>query len=357
MKQFLLLVCMLVTVPSYAQFMLNFEFQNMTPHIGHTGHIRVIDVSSMKEVARVRETIPSAGYSVQLLCLQVGRSYNVDFYADFNMNGVYDEPPADHTWRRVIDVVTADVNLLFVHNTQFTNINYPNEPPVTTDIITSDWSGRWHNNTFNTDSTAAAQLTLNGTTNRMSGSITMNGAFGSPVPVTITGSGPYDQVTDSAEMIVEAPLSGTIYFVRGRVTGEVTYTAFGVTMNLTGNYGDDQMMLYYVMSGQFTANGWMVLEKTNTTDVNEPPTSNLTSSLTSHTSNLTTLNLNWDATLGEAQSITICDLTGAAYKIEMPTYSERGVATLNISAIPTGVYVVKVQCESNTLTALVLLTN
>jgi hypothetical protein len=58
-------------------------------------------------------------------------SYNIDFYADFNENGMYDVPPTDHAWRIVLDDVNGDTTISFVHNTTFTDIGLESDTTVT----------------------------------------------------------------------------------------------------------------------------------------------------------------------------------------------------------------------------------
>ncbi len=54
----------------------------------------------------------------------MGGSYNIDFYADHNGNGMYDAPSTDHAWRMEAKGVTGDVSLDFAHNTNFTNTGW-----------------------------------------------------------------------------------------------------------------------------------------------------------------------------------------------------------------------------------------
>ncbi len=101
------------------------NFTGMNPHIGQKLELRLIDKSTMKEVARAAmNPIAMADFSVNLTG-EMGGSYYIDFYADFNGNGVYDAPPADHAWRMDADNLTMGMNMVnFNHNTNFTDIEW-----------------------------------------------------------------------------------------------------------------------------------------------------------------------------------------------------------------------------------------
>ena len=104
---------------------LTVNFSNMTPHVGQTLFIRVVDKATLKEVVRNTETI-SADFNLILdFALIPGKSYIVDFFADHNGNGKYDIPPADHAWRMEIDAAASNNQLSFSHNTDFTDIKWP----------------------------------------------------------------------------------------------------------------------------------------------------------------------------------------------------------------------------------------
>ncbi len=73
--------------------------------------------------------IPAADFQIMLPgVLSAGRSYNVDFYADLNKNGIYDAPPVDHAWRLMVVDVAGDEALTFTHNVVFTDVMFPYMP-------------------------------------------------------------------------------------------------------------------------------------------------------------------------------------------------------------------------------------
>lgn len=101
------------------------QFSGMAPHNGQLLELRVIDKTTMKEVYRTKiDAISSADFNIELQNLLSGGSYLIDFYADFNNNKKYDSPPADHSWRLVLNNVQGNDAVQFAHNTNFTEINF-----------------------------------------------------------------------------------------------------------------------------------------------------------------------------------------------------------------------------------------
>lgn len=109
--------------------MLTINFTGMNPHIGQNLWLAVIDKNSGMEISRV-DTIAEENFMVHVDGIENGMSYNVDFYADHNQNGVYDAPPTDHAWRLELEDVMGDTTLNFVHNTNFTDIIWQNRLTV-----------------------------------------------------------------------------------------------------------------------------------------------------------------------------------------------------------------------------------
>jgi len=106
-------------------YVLTVSFTGMTPHIGQRLELRVENNNTNKEVDRIKvASIPSANFDVQIVGLQIGPEYKIEFYADHNGNGLYDAPPTDHTWRINFTNTTGNVTQTFAHNTNFTDINW-----------------------------------------------------------------------------------------------------------------------------------------------------------------------------------------------------------------------------------------
>lgn len=103
---------------------LTVNFTGMTPHVGQTLWLAVVDSTSHMEVGRVEHQVTTADFSLEVPGIEEGKGYHVDFWADHNKNGFYDVPPVDHAWRLVLEEVDGDEVLAFAHNTNFTNIEW-----------------------------------------------------------------------------------------------------------------------------------------------------------------------------------------------------------------------------------------
>ena len=81
---------------------LTVNFTGMTPHVGQRLELRVVDKGSGAEVDRLRITVTAPDFTLAANGLEPLHSYRVDFYADFNGNGLYDPPPSimPGAWRR-----------------------------------------------------------------------------------------------------------------------------------------------------------------------------------------------------------------------------------------------------------------
>ncbi len=105
-------------------YLFTLALSNMSPHVGQKLELRLIDTSDMMEVGRTQSVVTVPNFLVTVPGLMLHGSYQVDFYADFNKNGRYDAPPADHAWRLQLTDVAGDAALTFVHNTSFTDIDW-----------------------------------------------------------------------------------------------------------------------------------------------------------------------------------------------------------------------------------------
>jgi len=105
------------------RYALTVNAQAMSPHVGQLFELRVVDSQTGLEAGRTRvEILPGAAFAVMVPGLELGRSYDVDFYADLNNDGRYSGTPADHAWRQTITSTDGDVTLDFTHNTNFTDV-------------------------------------------------------------------------------------------------------------------------------------------------------------------------------------------------------------------------------------------
>lgn len=102
---------------------LTVRFTSMTPHIGQklTLFLKQKDTGIYQDTIIV-PSVAGATFDISSWKIKPGLSYNIDFYADHNKNGVYNAPPADHAWRIALNTVKSDSIINFVHNTSFTDI-------------------------------------------------------------------------------------------------------------------------------------------------------------------------------------------------------------------------------------------
>lgn len=112
-----------VIVTEDSQDVLTIHFSSMGPHVGQTLWLSVKDDQTGEEVTRISVTVEES-FTLQLPVLEPGKDYTVDFYADFNGNGYYDAPPTDHAWRLTVEEISGSETLDFVHNTDFTDVDW-----------------------------------------------------------------------------------------------------------------------------------------------------------------------------------------------------------------------------------------
>jgi predicted lipoprotein with Yx(FWY)xxD motif/plastocyanin len=114
---------------------LRVRFSGMTPHLGQMLTLYVRELPSGTYVDTVvLAQIDNADFDVKSYVLEPGKSYLVDFYADHNGNGKYDAPSTDHAWRVETGEATGDVDIDFMHNTNFTDI----QPPAGANVLLAE---------------------------------------------------------------------------------------------------------------------------------------------------------------------------------------------------------------------------
>ena len=116
------------------QSTLNLDLTGMTPHVGQLFELRVVDQSDGSEIGRTRvASIAAADFSVSVPGLAIGGSYDVDFYADLNGNGVYVAPGDDHAWQINYGYTGGCAVPDLARNTNFTNIGWPGSVAILSD--------------------------------------------------------------------------------------------------------------------------------------------------------------------------------------------------------------------------------
>jgi plastocyanin len=112
-----------VVVEGSAENMLTINFTGMTPHVGQTLWLMVEDRDEGNELLRMTRVIEES-FTVEVPGIVAGNDYRVEFFADHNGNGGYDDPPTDHAWRYDLDAVSENEVLDFTHNTNFQDIDW-----------------------------------------------------------------------------------------------------------------------------------------------------------------------------------------------------------------------------------------
>lgn len=102
---------------------LTINFTGMTPHVGQSLWLLVEDRDEGTELLRMVRVIEES-FTIEVPGIEAGNDYRVEFFADHNGNGGYDDPPTDHAWRYDLDAVSEDEVLDFAHNTEFQDIDW-----------------------------------------------------------------------------------------------------------------------------------------------------------------------------------------------------------------------------------------
>src|SRR5262249_35079268 len=103
------------------------RLRDMDVHIGKQFELMVIEVATGATVGMSRlRAIPDKDFEISIPgIIDVGGVvYKVEFYADANGNGHYDDPPDDHTWTRTGESSNNGFELEFQHGTDFTPLEY-----------------------------------------------------------------------------------------------------------------------------------------------------------------------------------------------------------------------------------------
>ncbi len=95
----------------------------MNPHVGQNIYLRAVDKGTLRESFLTVLMINDPDFDV-IIAVTEGKSYFLDFFADFNGNDLYDPPPTDHAWRQTFNAMNGDFMQDFSHNTNFTDIEW-----------------------------------------------------------------------------------------------------------------------------------------------------------------------------------------------------------------------------------------
>jgi len=231
-----------------AQHTLTLKFLDFGPHVGQKLAIRVVEDSSSLEVGRkTLDTLMTADTTVNMYVLMPGKAYTINAYADFNQNGEYDDPPVDHAWQYQLDPVDGNTEMEIVHNTDFTEILWP--VPRNISLLSGRWEGFWMNPTFGVSDSATGMLDEVGADVNLSASGRAWGLFGNPDAREFGFEGQLGDNSYEAALDAVLPWGGSLFLHNGEFEGVITYEAQGITAEVWGNFGPNQIIAYYEMSG------------------------------------------------------------------------------------------------------------
>lgn len=145
-------------------YVITVDFTEMSPHIDQLFELRVVEQASATEIGRTRfDRVPGSAFSTTVSGIEPGKSYNIDFYADLNASGQYDPPPTDHAWRINFNAAEGNNFKIFSHNTNFTDIEWPDVTSVDGDEFTVNEFKLFQNypNPFNPETTIKFVLNKN----------------------------------------------------------------------------------------------------------------------------------------------------------------------------------------------------
>jgi hypothetical protein len=111
--------------------------RGMTSHVAERFEYRVIDASNILQSRGIITPLggPAAIFQVHGAVPKQNGPFRFDFFADHDLSGAYDTRPdttLDHAWRLPLTDNLLDeegtFNVVFDHNTSFTNLNTPTPP-------------------------------------------------------------------------------------------------------------------------------------------------------------------------------------------------------------------------------------
>lgn len=267
-KCFLQLFLLLAPTCVLAQYKVMVVLENTTAYEGRTLAIRMYDYEQKEEAVRITSLPLDGGtYARELVGVVYGRSYDVDLFIDVNGNGIYDAPPVDAAWRMTLRGVTGDDTVYFRTEDPMDDVEFPNVSTAQLHHVSKTYVGSWKNLTYNTTGPATGSSIVDFGQRKANLSMTTNGAFGIPAPLTLNFTGTVHNSGDSIYLEPAIPAFGNLQFVRGELVGVVTLQSPQVSLYLYGHYGEHQLMFTYSMAGAFDAQGIMTMTQATATGV------------------------------------------------------------------------------------------
>ena len=356
---FILSVLFSGTASVQAQYKLTLNCTGFSPHVGQAIHIRVLDTAGNVEVGR--KTIPvlqNESFTAELWVLLEGHSYVVDLFADLNGNGRYDAPPADHAWLLQAENITGDTQVDLVHNFNFTDIQWE-DPPDFTEYL-GVWTGYWHNLTFNTMDDMTSEIQMNEAMDTVSVYTETAGVFGNPADVAYDTKFPFDPEADSVSVQVTDPWPGEAHIAYGEFETDSQVDLYSIQLHFAGNFGPTQFMAAYEMTGAFSANGIIVMQKPSSTGVTEhkaglPVSSRLLENYPNPFNPSTAIR--YQLTGAGRIQLNIYNAEGQRVRTLLDEYQQPGIHTVrwNAAGQPSGSYIYRLKTGSELLTGKMIL--
>jgi hypothetical protein len=107
----------------HSEHKLTISLSRMEPHMGENLYLSLKNKTSGLEIERKMLAAITSSFNVEFDGILSDSSYIVDFFADHNSDGRY-EFGVDHAWRITVEKVLGDIVIPFVHNTNFTDIEW-----------------------------------------------------------------------------------------------------------------------------------------------------------------------------------------------------------------------------------------
>ncbi|NQT25112.1 T9SS type A sorting domain-containing protein [candidate division KSB1 bacterium] len=137
--------------------------------------------------------------------------------------------------------------------------------------LASSSEGVWNNLTYATTGPLLMSGEFNEGTSMFSIDATLFGGFGIDDTVTYTVEGAFVSAGDSVILVVTTPWPGGLAVYPDTVFGSFAVAAYGIVIEITGNYETGSASLEYHMTGGFEAFGTLELTGTSATGVQDEP--------------------------------------------------------------------------------------
>ena len=102
---------------------ISISFQGFDEHVGQTFKVRIVWPDGDEMDRSTIDQIPGPDFNVRLVSF-CGRK-RVEFYADVDGDNAYDPPPTDHAWRLSGVNIRGDMQLVFPHDNNHVDIQFP----------------------------------------------------------------------------------------------------------------------------------------------------------------------------------------------------------------------------------------